>query len=170
MHVLFFCFCKDWFCGLTWKIYIYIAEVLNCASAFMTESDCPEVTLCGWQDIKIQFLLFRTHTIAYPVGWMDMKAIRAGLSLCTWILKIHINNSSLCLCLCPSVCLCLCLSLSVSLSLCLCLCLSVCVSVSLSLCVSVYISVSLFYLSSLSQAYKAKTCWYRRPLRLIYRY
>ena len=55
---MFICVClhRDWFCGLTWwKVYIDIEEFWN-AHLLVTEFDCPEVTLCDWQDIKSQLL------------------------------------------------------------------------------------------------------------------
>ena len=53
MYVL--CLCRDWFCGLTWE-RVCIWEVLDCVCLLMTEFDCPEVTVCSWQDVKIQWL------------------------------------------------------------------------------------------------------------------
>ena len=41
-----------------WLICIYICErSLEMCICLWPEFDCPEVTLCGWQDIKIQLLL-----------------------------------------------------------------------------------------------------------------
>ena len=31
----------------------------------MTEFDCPEVTLCGWQDVKIQLLCVYNYTLVH---------------------------------------------------------------------------------------------------------
>ena len=53
---LFWCLYRDWFCGLTWqKVYIW-QEFWN-MRWLTTEFDCPEVTLCSWQDSKIQLLI-----------------------------------------------------------------------------------------------------------------
>ena len=35
----------------------YMWEEFRHVYLLMTKFDCPEVTLCGWQDIKIQLLL-----------------------------------------------------------------------------------------------------------------
>ena len=57
MYVL--CLRSDWFCGLAWqRVDNYICEKsLEMCICLWPEFDCPEVTLCGWQDIKIQLLL-----------------------------------------------------------------------------------------------------------------
>ena len=55
------CLHGDWLCGLTWgKFYVW-EEIWN-VNLLMTEFDCPEVILCGWQDVKIQLL---THSLQY---------------------------------------------------------------------------------------------------------
>ena len=53
------CLWNDWFGRLTWqRVEIYICEKsLEMCICLWPELDCPEVTLCGWQDIKIQLLL-----------------------------------------------------------------------------------------------------------------
>ena len=38
-------------------VIYYIDEMFLSVHLLMTEFDCPEVTLCGLQDIKIQLLL-----------------------------------------------------------------------------------------------------------------
>ena len=57
VHVCFvLCLWSDWFCGLTWqKVYISENSFEMCICLW-PEFDCPEGTLCGWQDIKIQLL------------------------------------------------------------------------------------------------------------------
>ena len=66
LKVCFWCLCimyvclvwfvlRDWFCGLTWE-RVYIWEEFWNVNLLMTEIDCPEVTQCGWQGIKIQLL------------------------------------------------------------------------------------------------------------------
>ena len=42
-------FCRDWFCRISLKkgLHVRLTE----------EFGCPEVTLCGWQDVKIQLKL-----------------------------------------------------------------------------------------------------------------
>ena len=40
------------------------------------EFDCPEVTLCGWQDIKIQLLLLLT-ALACQMSWLKSACVRA---------------------------------------------------------------------------------------------
>ena len=50
-HVLFFY--RDWFSGLMWE-KVYKWEEFLYMNLLMTEFECPEVTLCGWQDVKIQ--------------------------------------------------------------------------------------------------------------------
>ena len=48
---------SDWFCGLTWqRVYTYEKSFKMCICLW-PEFDSPEVTLCGWQDIKIHLLL-----------------------------------------------------------------------------------------------------------------
>ena len=64
MHVL--CLWSDWFCGLTRHIYIYEKSFDMCICLW-PEFDCPGVTLCGWQEIKIQLLTLKRRT----VNWMD---------------------------------------------------------------------------------------------------
>ena len=44
------------FCRLTWQRVDMWEEFRN-VYVLMTWVDCPEVTLCGWKDIKIQLLL-----------------------------------------------------------------------------------------------------------------
>ena len=53
-----FCSWSDCFCRLTWqRVDIYIYEKnLEMHVCLWPEFDCPEVTSCGWQDIKIQLL------------------------------------------------------------------------------------------------------------------
>ena len=57
MYIL--CLRIDWFCRLTWlRVDIYIwKKSLEMCICLWPEFDCPEVTLCVWQDIKIQLLL-----------------------------------------------------------------------------------------------------------------
>ena len=56
MYVL--CLWSDWFCRLTWqRVDTYNEKSLEMCFCLWPEFDCPEVTLCGWQDIKIQLLL-----------------------------------------------------------------------------------------------------------------
>ena len=58
---------SDWFCRLTWqRVDIYMWEEFRNMYLFMTWV-CPEVTLCGWQDIKIQLLLL---VDLWLFGWM----------------------------------------------------------------------------------------------------
>ena len=58
---------SDWFCRLTWqRVGIYMWEEFRNMYLFMTWV-CPEVTLCGWQDIKIQLLLL---VDLWLFGWM----------------------------------------------------------------------------------------------------
>ena len=51
------CLRRDWFCGLTWQRVEKGEKSLEMYICLWPEFDCPEVTLCGWQDIKIQLLL-----------------------------------------------------------------------------------------------------------------
>ena len=52
MHVL--CLWRDWFCRLTWQKGDNVCEKnLETYIRLRPECDCPEVTLCGWQDIKM---------------------------------------------------------------------------------------------------------------------
>ena len=55
MYVL--CLQSDWFCRLTWLRVDICEKSLETCTCLWPEFDCPEVTLCGWQDIKIQLLL-----------------------------------------------------------------------------------------------------------------
>ena len=57
MYVL--CLRSDWFCRLSWqRVDIYTCEEsLEMCICLWPEFDCPEVTLCGWQDNKTQLLL-----------------------------------------------------------------------------------------------------------------
>ena len=48
------CLCRDWFCGLSWKITCVWEECWN-VHFYTTKFDCPEVTMCTWQDIKINY-------------------------------------------------------------------------------------------------------------------
>ena len=58
MHACFvLCLRNDCFCGLTWQtVYVYEKSFGVCICLYPYELDCLEVTLCGWQDIKIQLL------------------------------------------------------------------------------------------------------------------
>ena len=49
------CLCTDWCYGLTWERG-HIYERFWSVCLIMMEFDCPEVTLCGWQDVKLQLL------------------------------------------------------------------------------------------------------------------
>ena len=46
--------CMVWLCRFDLKKDLFTKRVLK--YVFMTEFDCPCVTHCGWQDVKIQFL------------------------------------------------------------------------------------------------------------------
>ena len=48
------CLCRDWFCGLSWKITCVWEECWN-VHFYTTKFDCPEVTICTWQGIKINY-------------------------------------------------------------------------------------------------------------------
>ena len=65
MYVL--CLWSDWFCRLTWqRVDVIICEKsLEMCIFLWRVFDCPEVTLCSWQDIKIQSLLL----LLLPPGW-----------------------------------------------------------------------------------------------------
>ena len=67
IHVLF-CLCRDLFCGLTWE---NIYEMFLSVHLLMTEFDCPEVTLCSWQDVKIQLLtwIFKLFSFVRDNQW-----------------------------------------------------------------------------------------------------
>ena len=67
----------------------------------MTEFDCPEVALCGWQDIKIQFTNFISavfvldHLMNYVLK--EVLSIDALQALSTANLKkIYIKNGHTC--------------------------------------------------------------------------
>ena len=51
------CLWSDWFCRLTWQGWYICEKSLEMCICLWPEFDCPDVTLCGWQDIKIQLLL-----------------------------------------------------------------------------------------------------------------
>ena len=51
----------DW---LDRKVYKYEKSLEMCICIW-PEFDCPEVTLCGWQDIKIQLLLLLLFFIVF---------------------------------------------------------------------------------------------------------
>ena len=69
VYVCFVYVCKviafvDWLDkGFIYNIYEKSFEMCIC---LWPEYDCPEVTLCGWQDIKIQLLT------NFELGWMMM--------------------------------------------------------------------------------------------------
>ena len=72
------CVCMFYVCEVTGFVdwldrgLIYICEKsLEMCICLWPEFDCPEVTLCGWQDIKIQLLLL-VHNISfqYFLGFM----------------------------------------------------------------------------------------------------
>ena len=104
---MFVCVCfYDWFCRLTWQTGWYICEKtwqrvdiyvrklkdLETCICLWPEFDCPEVTLCGWQDIKIQLLL-----LLLPVWCVCMSTHLLSLALCI-------------ICKCLSVCSVCCVS------------------------------------------------------------
>ena len=64
--------CVDWLEKRIY-IYIYMRRVLKCEFAY-NRVCCPEVTLCGWQDINIQLL--SVPNLYMPVFvwiWQDVK-------------------------------------------------------------------------------------------------
>ena len=67
MYVL--CLWSDWFCRSTWqRVDVIICEKsLEMCICLWPEFDCPEVTLCSWQDIKIQSLLLLL--LLLHLGW-----------------------------------------------------------------------------------------------------
>ena len=68
------CLWSDWFCRLTWqRVYIQKRSFQMCI-CLSAEFDCPEVTLCGWQDIMIQinFLLPQCASLT-RVGYRGHK-------------------------------------------------------------------------------------------------
>ena len=73
---LFWCLCRDWFCGWTWqKVYMW-QEFWN-MHWLTTEFDCPEVTLCSWQDSKIQLLIN-----------LLLKRLRRLVQVWKWTMKV----------------------------------------------------------------------------------
>ena len=76
-HWVYLPWIKNYFC-LDWEAFVFISTGvstvskkrnvawynLSCLCILQTlwsEFDCPEVTLCGWQDIKIQMLTYYCH-------------------------------------------------------------------------------------------------------------
>ena len=55
MYVL--CLQSDWFCTDLTESWYVCEKSLEMCICLWPEFDYPEVTLCGWQDIKIQLLL-----------------------------------------------------------------------------------------------------------------
>ena len=53
------CLWSDWYCGVTWQS----EKSLEMFICLWPQFDCPEVTMCGWQDIKIQLLLLLLYLI-----------------------------------------------------------------------------------------------------------
>ena len=47
------------------------------------EFDCPEVTLCGWQDIKIQLLLLLHSLLIYQQGRASTRLVWGACSYCS---------------------------------------------------------------------------------------
>ena len=82
------CLWSDWFCRLTWqRVDNYICEKsLEMCSCLWPEFDCPEATLCGWQDIKIQLLLLlpdvmhRKHSVQYWPGSAIWVLVAHGIT------------------------------------------------------------------------------------------
>lgn len=60
-YVLFYYLCRDWFCKFDWRkyIYVYIYKSFEntCICICIQQVDRPEVTLRGWQDVKILLLI-----------------------------------------------------------------------------------------------------------------
>ena len=125
----------------------------------------PELSLCGWWDVKIQelspslpSLSLRNKVLSSLSNCMKdrLPERHSFLNLFPFVIKFSQSVVSLCLsvslCHCLSVCLSAYLSicLSICLSFCLSICLSVCLSISLSVCLSVYQSVSLSVCLSVS--------------------
>ena len=78
------CVCMFYVCEVTgfvdWldRVFIYICEKsLEMCICLWPEFECPEVTLCGWQDIKIQLLL-SWNALLHNIYIMMMCAIHSN--------------------------------------------------------------------------------------------
>ena len=74
-------------------IYIYIYEKsLEICICLWPEFDCPEVTLCGWQDIKIQLLTVLTRRA--DVSWKALSVESSPWGTSPWP-EIALNQTYL---------------------------------------------------------------------------
>ena len=64
-------------------IYIYMWEEFRNVYLLMTWVWCPEVTLCGWQDIKIQLVLLLPSLLSPEDRQTNAGTRSVGWSLCT---------------------------------------------------------------------------------------
>ena len=145
MYASFFCLCRDWSCGLTAERVFLWEEFWN-VHLLMLEFDCPEVTLCGWQNIQIQLLTTFGVTTKALREFLPQWGCGGRINLNSvsfrafelWIPKANKMLICWCVCVCLHACACLCVGVCMHQCMCVSVRMHVCVCASVCVCVFVW--------------------------------